>query len=239
MAIYIELLALIVIGAIIYYLIAPTVDSTSSTIPLLTVFSLGYDVLLVGLVGWRILSPGSSIYDTLCFCSFLFPLLGLVVVSAYSFAKGKAQQRKSPSLLINLTTLSLCIVLAIISSVWDVGFAWHYKDYVAATHTLDFGTVKPAKGQGRTIKLPAEYTHLTVGGEAFFLLGGKTDGQMVAFPESPPDLDHLFGAYVFAPKTEPSNVPGQCISGYPVRPYHEHWYYCVLSLGQIYGWSTR
>ena len=71
------------------------------------------------------------------------------------------------------------------------------------------------------------------------MLGDETDGQMVAFPESPPDLDMLFGAYIYAPQTELSDVPGQCLYGYPVKPYREYWYYCVLSLGQIYGWPTR
>jgi hypothetical protein len=246
MAIYVGLFALIVGGAITYYLLAPTIDPASSfsskanytlnVISWFTVFSLGYDVLLVGLMGWRILSPGSSNYDSACFCVLLLPLLGLVIGSIYAFRKGNDRYKSYP-LLLNLTALGLCILLAVISSVWDVSFSWYYKDYMTAIQTLDLNIVKPA--QERTAKLPIEYNHLATGGEVYFVLGGETDGQMVAFPESPSDLDGLFGAYVFAPRTELPNVPKQCLSGYPVNPYHEHWYYCVLGLGQIYGWPTR
>ncbi len=196
----------------------------------LTVVSLVYDGILLVFSGWWLFNVDRTPYNR-CLSIFWLPLLALIAVS---MARTISKRGQAPVALgINLTVLGLLIGLIIFRAYWDLDFILYGKEYSSALRTINANEVDFSKQNGSSFVLPAPYSHLTRFGEISITHDKDNKTILVVFPETPDDLDGLMTAYIYVAGNKAVRVPEKCLSGRPVNPYHENWYYCVVSGNQV------
>ena len=191
--------------------------------------SIIYDCMLLALSGWWLLDADRTPYDR--FCSvFLLPILTLIAVAISRL--NSERRRAFICLSVNLVALILLVFLAVFRSYWDIDFMRYGKEYSSAVQVVEVEEAF-SEEDGVVIALPQPYTHLAREGEIYVTRDKHDETSLLIFPITPDDLDGLMTAYVYAFGNQTESMPEKCLSGRPVNPPYEHWYYCVVSRNHV------
>jgi hypothetical protein len=191
----------------------------------LTIISLVHDLILLAFSGWWLFNIPRTPYDK-CLSLLLLPLLVLILISI-SRSRSEPMQASLP-LRVNLTALVLMISLAGFRAYWDLDFILYGKEYLSAMHVVDINALQVSQEQVVTVKLPPQYRHLSYQGEVYVREDNDMETTLIVFPVTADDLDGLMNAYVYTVGEKSVTMPDECLSGRPVNPHYENWYYCVV-----------
>src|SRR5688572_15482879 len=196
----------------------------------LTVISLAYGTLLLVLSGWWLFNIVRTPYNR-CLSILWLPLLVLIFMS---FSRSTSnQERESAPLKINLIVLGWIVALIVFRAYWDLDFILHGKEYLSAVQNFNTDQIDLSQDGDRGIPLPLEYRDLSVFEEVYVTLDEDPETILFVFPNTPGDLDGLLNAYIYVRGKTAADLPEKCLSGRPVNPHYENWYYCIVSLNQI------
>jgi hypothetical protein len=195
----------------------------------LTIVSLAYGTILLVLSGWWLFNIVRTPYNR-CLSVLWLPLLLLIFVS--SSRSTSDQNRESAPLKINLIVLAWLVTLVIFRAYWDLDFILHGKEYLSAVQSMNINQLNLSPENDRGVHLPLEYRHLSVFEKVYVTLDEDLETVLFVFPNTPDDLDGLLNAYIYVHGKMPADLPEKCLSGRPVSPHYENWYYCVVSLNQ-------
>ena len=196
----------------------------------LIIVSVVYDFILLAFSGWWLFNIVRTPINRCC-SVFLLPLFVLTFISL-SHKDSKSRQASIP-IKVNLTALVLMILLVVFRSYWDLDFILYGKEYLSAVQGVNINAVDLSPENDRGVHLPLEYKHLSVFDEVYVTLDKDYETVLFVFPNTGDDLDGLLNAYIYVHGKTPTDLPEKCLSGRPVNPYYENWYYCVVGLNQV------
>jgi hypothetical protein len=196
----------------------------------LTVVSLAYGVILLVLSGWWLFNIDRTPVNR--YLAILW--LPLLVLLFMSISRSTSDQgRESASLKINLLVLGWFVALVIFRTYWDLDFILHGKEYSSTVQTVKVNEVVFSDEDGVSFNLPQQYSYLARFEEIYVTHDKDDETTLVVYPDTAEDLDGLMNAYVYVVGKEAVSIPEKCLSGRPVNPHYENWYYCVVSLNQV------
>ena len=129
--------------------------------------------------------------------------------------------------------LGWLIALVIFRAYWDLDFILYGKEFSSTVQTVNVNEVVFSEEDGVSFNLPGEYKHLARFGEIYVTPDKDNETTLVVYPDTADDLDGLMNAYIYVVGKKAMSIPEKCLSGRPVNPYYENWYYCVISLSQV------
>jgi hypothetical protein len=196
----------------------------------LTVISLTYGIILVVLSGWWLFNIDRTPYNR-CLSILWLPLLVLIFIS---ISRSTSDQRQeSAPLKINLAVLGWLVALVIFRAYWDLDFILYGKEFSSTAQTVNVNEVVFSEEDGASFNLPGQYKHLARFGEIYVTPDKDNERILVVYPDTAWDLDGLMNAYIYVVNKDAMSIPEKCLSGRPVNPRYENWYYCVVSLNQV------
>lgn len=125
------------------------------------------------------------------------------------------------------------ILLIVFRSYWDLDFILYGKEYLSAVQGVNTNELALSADNDRGVHLPLEYKHLSAFDEVYVTLDKDYETVLFVFPNTGGDLDGLLSAYIYVHGNIPTDLPEKCLSGRPVKPYYENWYYCIVGLNQV------
>jgi hypothetical protein len=196
----------------------------------LTFVSIVYGVALFVLSGWWLFNGNRTPYNQ-CLSILWLPLLVLIFLSISRSTSD--QKRESVPLKINLTVLGWLVGLVVFRSYWDLDFILYGKEFSSSVQTVNVNEVVFSEEDGASFNLLKQYKHLARFEKIYVTRDKNSQTILVVYPETAWDSDGLMNAYIYVTGKKAVNLPGKCLSGRPVNPYYENWYYCVVSLDQV------
>jgi hypothetical protein len=170
------------------------------------------------------LSVGTYYNWAICYSASALIIL-VLLVSSYSFLNEShgAPLRYFP-IAINYSTTIFAIVIIITSSVFDLAFLAHQRDFSQVIKLANEGELYTSEF-GR-VKLPAKYQHLSNNKDIIIIR--KNESISVMFFDGVDSLDGLSWGFLYS--SEPDKpVDGEmakCVQWRKLRPNIQHWFYC-------------
>ena len=183
--------------------------------------SAGFGIVLLTSTVRDIYSVGTYYFWLICYSCPAIVLMGLLF-SSLAFMRGEFETKaKYLPFTINLGIVIASLFLISIASNKDVGFQWHYQEYMKAVKLVEAGGLQ-ADNDGFA-KLPPEYRNLSVTGEIY--LTRDANYTSVFFMDGQDEFDSISWGYLYQSDGNPSD-PKECGSWREIRPHHQNWYYC-------------
>jgi hypothetical protein len=183
--------------------------------------SAGFGIVLLASTLRDILSVGTYYFWLICYSCPAIVLMGLLF-SSLRFMRDEFEVKgKYLPFIINIAVLSVSLILIVIASNRDVGFQWHYPEFMEVVKLAESSSLQPDNKGIAT--LPQKYSNLSVTGEVYLVR--DPNHTSVYFMDGREEFDGFSWGYLYESNGNPPD-PKECRPWREIRPEYPNWYYC-------------